>query len=64
MPQYYVQNSHPAIIEPDEFDAVQCSAIDAELEEFRREIEVVTELSKKAIYENARVAVYGPVLDT
>ncbi len=23
IPQYYVQNSHPAIIEPDEFDAVQ-----------------------------------------
>ena len=23
VPQYYVQNSHPAIIEPDEFDAVQ-----------------------------------------
>jgi hypothetical protein len=157
VPQYYVQNSHPAIIEPDEFDAVQvemerrkglgrpsgcnspfsakivcgdcggfygskvwgsnskylrviwrcnekyksdkhcqtphiteddvkqrflaafnilmgnrdelltscrlsqsllcdCSEIDAELEELRREIEVVTELSKKAIYENARVA--------
>lgn len=158
VPQYYVQNSHPAIIEPDEFDAVQaeierrkglgrpcgcsspfsakiicgdcgcyygskvwgsntkyrriiwrcnekykgdkkcktphvteddmkqrfltafntlmggreemiancclaqsalcdCSEIDAELEELGREIEVVTELSKKAIYENARVAV-------
>ncbi|MEA1960829.1 MAG: recombinase family protein [Bacillota bacterium] len=23
VPQYYVQNSHPAIIDPDEFDAVQ-----------------------------------------
>jgi site-specific DNA recombinase len=23
VPQYYVQNSHPAIIEPDEFDVVQ-----------------------------------------
>ena len=23
IPQYYVENSHPAIIEPDEFDAVQ-----------------------------------------
>ena len=34
-----------------------CSEIDAELEELRREIEVVTELSKKAIYENARIAV-------
>jgi len=155
VPQYYVQNSHPAIIEPDEFDAVQAeierrkglgrpsgcgspfsakivcgdcggfygskvwgsntkyrrviwrcnekykngkrcktphvteddvkqrflvafntlmgsreelltncclaqqilcnqSAIEAELEELRREIEVVTELSKNAIYENAR----------
>jgi DNA invertase Pin-like site-specific DNA recombinase len=158
VPQYYVQNSHPAIIEPDEFDAVQaemerrkglgrpcgcgspfsakivcgdcggfygskvwgsntkyrrviwrcnekyrkdrpcgtphitednvkqrflaafnilmgnreellascrlsqsllcdCSDIDAELKELRREVEVVTELSKKAIYENARVPV-------
>lgn len=158
VPQYYVQNSHPAIIEPDEFDAVQaeigrrkelgrpcgcnspfsakivcgecggfygskvwgsntkyrriiwrcnekykddkkcktphitedvvkqrfliafntlmgdrqelfancrlsqsilcdCSEIEAELEELRREIEVVTELSQKAIYENARVPV-------
>ncbi|GAB6172961.1 hypothetical protein JCM15765_24390 [Paradesulfitobacterium aromaticivorans] len=158
VPQYYVQNSHPAIIEPEEFDAVQaeierrkglgrpsgcnspftakivcgdcggfygskvwgsntkyrrviwrcnekykgdkrcntphvteddvkqrflttfntlmgdreellancrlsqsilcdCSEIDAELEELRREIEVITELSKKAIYENARIAV-------
>jgi site-specific DNA recombinase len=34
-----------------------CSEIDTELEELRREIEVVAELSKKAIYENARVAV-------
>jgi DNA invertase Pin-like site-specific DNA recombinase len=33
-----------------------CTEIDAELEELRREIEVVFELSKKAIYENARVA--------
>ncbi|MHB1256669.1 MAG: recombinase family protein [Dethiobacteraceae bacterium] len=158
VPQYYVQNSHPAIIEPDEFDAVQAeierrkglgrpsgcgspfsakivcgdcggfygskvwgsntkyrriiwrcnekykggkkcktphvteddvkqrflvafntlmgsreelltncrlaqqvlcdySEIDGELEELRREIEVVTELSKKAIYESARVSV-------
>jgi len=158
VPQYYVQNSHPAIIEPDEFDAVQAeierrkglgrpsgcgspfsakivcgdcggfygskvwgsntkyrrviwrcnekykggkkcktphiteddvkqsflvafntlmggreelltnsriaqqvlcdySEIDAELEELRREIEVVTELSKKAIYESARIPV-------
>jgi hypothetical protein len=158
VPQYYVQNSHPAIIEPDEFDAVQAeierrkglgrpsgcgspfsakivcgncggfygskvwgsntkyrrviwrcnekykggkkcetphiteddvkqrflsafntlmggrdelltncrlaqqvlcdqSEIDAELAELRREIEVVTELSKKAIYENAMVPV-------
>jgi len=158
VPQYYVQNSHPGIIEPDEFDAVQaeierrkglgrpsgcgspfsakivcgdcggfygskvwgsntkyrrviwrcnekykggkkcetphvteddvkqrflaafntlmgdreeliancrlaqqvicdCSEIDAELEEIKREIEVVTELSKKAIYENAMVPV-------
>jgi site-specific DNA recombinase len=23
VPQYYVQNSHPAIIEPDEFDVAQ-----------------------------------------
>jgi DNA invertase Pin-like site-specific DNA recombinase len=158
VPQYYVQNSHPAIIEPDEFDAVQaeierrkglgrpcgcnspfsakivcgdcsgfygskvwgsntkyrriiwrcnekykggikcntphvieddvkeqfliafntlmggreelisncrlsqnilcdCSEIDSELEELKREIEVVTELSKKAIYENARISI-------
>jgi chromosome segregation ATPase len=34
-----------------------CSDIDAELKELRREVEVVTELSKKAIYENARVPV-------
>ncbi|MEN6325364.1 MAG: recombinase zinc beta ribbon domain-containing protein [Syntrophomonas sp.] len=33
------------------------SEIEAELKELRQEIEVVTELSKKAIYENARVAV-------
>ena len=32
-----------------------CSEIDAEFEELRREIEVVSELCKKAIYENARV---------
>jgi hypothetical protein len=158
VPQYYVQNSHPAIIEPDEFDAVQlemerrkklgrpvschspfstkiicgecggfygskvwgsntkyrrtvwrcnkkykndkpcptphltedeikqrflaafnilmsgrdellancclarevlcdCTEIDAELEELRREIEVVSELTRKAIYKNARFAV-------
>ena len=35
----------------------ECTEIDSELEELRREIEVITELSKKAIYENARVAV-------
>ena len=158
VPQYYVQNSHPAIIEPEEFDAVQaeierrkslgrpsrcnspfstkiicgdcggfygskvwgsntkyrrviwrcnekykgdkkcktshvteddvkqrfflafnslkdcreeliancrlsqsilcdCTEIDAELEELRRDIEVVVELSRKVIYENAHVAV-------
>ena len=158
VPQYYVQNSHPAIIDPDEFDAVQveierrkklgrpaacqsplstklvcgdcggfygskvwgsntkyrrtiwrcnekykgttkcstphvteeevkqkfleafnsilgyreelisncrlaqsvlcdCLEIDAELDELYREIEVVAELSRKAIYENAHVAV-------
>ena len=158
VPQYYVQNSHPAIIEPDEFDAVQnemerrkklgrpvschspfsakiicgecggfygskvwgsntkyrrkvwrcnekyknakpcqtphitedeikhrfltafnilmggrdellascrlaqevlcdCSAIETELAELQREIEVVSELTKKSIYENARFAV-------
>ena len=34
-----------------------CSEIDAELAELGQEIEVVTELSKKAIYENARVVV-------
>jgi len=34
-----------------------CSEIDAELEGLGREIEVVTELSKEAIYENVRVAV-------
>jgi len=157
IPQYYVQNSHPAIIEPDEFDAVQdelerrgklgrplscnspfsakivcgdcggwfgskvwgsntkyrrtiwqcndkykgerkcetphvteeeikerflaawngisanrealisdcrdaravlcdCTAIDAELRELGREVDVVTELSRKAIFENARTA--------
>jgi len=33
------------------------TAIDAELAELRSEIEVVTELSRKAIYENARTAV-------
>lgn len=158
VPQYYVQNSHPAIIDPDEFDAVQvelgrrkqlgrpaachsplstrlvcgecggfygskvwssntkyrkviwrcnnkykgeakcntphvtedeikskflevfnslmeyreeliancrlaqetlcdCSGIDAELDELHREIEVVSELSRKAIYENAHIAI-------
>ena len=158
VPQYYVQNSHPAIIEPDEFDAVQlemerrkqigrpvschspfsakiicgecggfygskvwgsntkyrrtvwrcnekykndkpcttphltedeikqrflnafniligdrdevlsncrlaqevlcdCSAIETELAELHREIEVVSELTKKSIYENARFAI-------
>ncbi|RJX23832.1 MAG: recombinase family protein [Dethiobacter sp.] len=158
VPQYYVQNSHPAIIQPDEFDAVQaeierrkklgrpsgcnspfstkivcgdcggfygskvwgsntkyrrtiwrcnekykkdrlcrtphvteedvkerfliafntlmggreelidncrlaqqvlcdCSAIEAELAELSREIEIVCELTRKAIYENARFAV-------
>jgi len=34
-----------------------CSEIDAELVELEQEIEVVTELAKKAIYENARVVV-------
>jgi len=34
-----------------------CKAIDAELAELQREIEVVTELSRKAIFENARTAV-------
>lgn len=34
-----------------------CTEIDAEIEELRREIEVVAELSRKAIYENAHVAV-------
>lgn len=34
-----------------------CSKIDAELEKLRQEIEAVTELSTKAIYENARVVV-------
>ncbi|BAF60889.1 hypothetical protein PTH_2708 [Pelotomaculum thermopropionicum SI] len=34
-----------------------CTEIDAELEELRREIEVVSELTRKAIYENARFAV-------
>jgi len=34
-----------------------CSELDAELAELGQEIEVVTELAKKAIYENARVAV-------
>lgn len=34
-----------------------CSEIDVELEELRREIKVVTELAKKEIYENARIAV-------
>lgn len=33
------------------------TAIDTELSELRSEIEVVTELSRKAIYENARTAV-------
>ncbi|MFA5513483.1 MAG: hypothetical protein WDA17_01010 [Sphaerochaetaceae bacterium] len=33
------------------------TAIDTELSELFREIEVVTELSRKAIYENARIAV-------
>jgi DNA invertase Pin-like site-specific DNA recombinase len=32
------------------------TAIDTELDELRREIEVVAELSRKAIYENARIA--------
>ena len=30
------------------------TAIDAELDELRREIEIIAELSRKAIYENAR----------
>lgn len=33
-----------------------CSAIDAELADLQQEIEVVVELSRKAIYENARIA--------
>lgn len=33
------------------------SAVDAELADLHREIEVVTELSRQAIYENARTAV-------
>jgi len=33
-----------------------CSAIDAELEELRQEIEVVTELTQRCIHENARSA--------
>lgn len=32
-----------------------CAAIDTELEEARQEIEVVAELARKAIYENARI---------
>ncbi len=32
------------------------TAIDVELDELRREIEVIAELSRKAIYENARTA--------
>lgn len=38
-------------------DLCDCSEIDAQLAELGQEIEMVTELSKKAIYENARVAV-------
>ncbi|MEA1960828.1 MAG: hypothetical protein U9N81_06035 [Bacillota bacterium] len=34
-----------------------CSAIDAELAKLRQEIEIVSELMRKSIYENARVAV-------
>ncbi len=34
-----------------------CSAIDTELTELRHEIEIVSELTRKAIYENARVAI-------
>lgn len=34
-----------------------CSEIDAELAELGQEIAVVTELAKKAVYENARVVV-------
>ena len=33
-----------------------CSAIDKEIEELRRESEIVSELARKAIYENARTA--------
>ncbi len=33
-----------------------CSAIDAELEELRQEIDVVTELTQRCIQENARSA--------
>lgn len=35
----------------------ECSDIDTELDELHREIEVVVELSTKAIYENAHVAI-------
>ena len=34
----------------------ECSALDAELEELRQEIEVVTELTQRCIQENARSA--------
>ena len=33
-----------------------CSSVDTEIVELQREIEVVTEPSRKAIYENARTA--------
>jgi site-specific DNA recombinase len=33
-----------------------CSAIDKEIEELRRESEIVSELARKAIYKNARTA--------
>jgi hypothetical protein len=33
-----------------------CKDIDSELDELHREIKVVTELSRKAIHDNARVA--------
>jgi len=52
--------SHDGLIEDCRLaQGVLCdtTAIDAELAELRSEIEVVTELSRKAIYENSRTAV-------
>lgn len=40
-----------------------CTEIDDELEELRREIEVVSELTRKSIYENARFAVNQDVFN-